>query len=307
MAIPKVSVVMITYGHENYIREAIEGVLMQQIDFSVELIIANDCSPDNSDSIINNIISTNKSHINILYKKHEENIGMMKNFVFALNQAKGEYVALCDGDDYWTDPLKLQKQVDFLENNKEFVIHAALARVVSEKATFEISGDTFKPKTLSLIDFLDKNNLNTCTVMFKKHIEKISLFPDGIFFGDWFLYILLLKNNEKVYILNEEFAVYRKHDKGVFSSLNRYIQAEQTISQILEIKKYLEYPIYNDKTKIRLNKYFYELFKVKIKDNMLEAIIIFFKCLYYCKTKTNVKKYIKEILKKLKSELSDKF
>ena len=106
----KVSVVMITYGHEKFIREAIEGVLMQECDFEVELILANDCSPDQTDSVIQDIIKNHPKGCWIKYIRQENNIGMMPNFIFALKQCKGKYIALCEGDDYWTDPLKLQKQ-----------------------------------------------------------------------------------------------------------------------------------------------------------------------------------------------------
>ena len=117
-----VSVVMMTYGHENYIRQAIEGVLMQNCFFEVELIVANDCSTDKTDLIIKDIIQNHPRGNWIKYHHHEKNVGMMPNFIFALHQATGKYVALCDGDDYWTDPLKLQKQVGFLEENEEYVL-----------------------------------------------------------------------------------------------------------------------------------------------------------------------------------------
>jgi glycosyltransferase involved in cell wall biosynthesis len=112
-----VSVDMITYKHEAYIAQAIEGVLMQETNFEYDLIIADDCSPDKTEEIVKNIIATHpKGHI-IKYFRHEKNIGMNQNGLFAVQQCKGKYIAICEGDDYWTDPLKLQKQVDFLEAN----------------------------------------------------------------------------------------------------------------------------------------------------------------------------------------------
>lgn len=114
-----VSVVMITYKHEEYLADAINGVLMQECDFGVELIIADDCSPDRTKEIVEGF----KSHKNyhwIKYTRHAKNKGMMANFMWALRFAKGKYIALCEGDDYWSDPLKLQKQVCFLEENPKF-------------------------------------------------------------------------------------------------------------------------------------------------------------------------------------------
>ena len=113
-----VSVVMITYGHENYIEQAIKGVLMQECDFQYELIIANDCSPDNTDRIVQKIIDNTNNADRIKYVRHTVNKGMTANFLWTLQQASGKYIAICEGDDYWTDPLKLQKQVDLLEVNR---------------------------------------------------------------------------------------------------------------------------------------------------------------------------------------------
>ena len=107
---PLVSVVMITYSHEKYIKQAIEGVLFQKCDFRVELIIANDYSPDNSDRIIKDIIENNHTNIIIHYTNHRVNKGMSSNFIWAMNQTNGKYIATCEGDDYWTDPLKFFKK-----------------------------------------------------------------------------------------------------------------------------------------------------------------------------------------------------
>ncbi len=112
-----VSVCMITYGHENYIREAINGVLMQETNFKVELIISNDSSPDKTSSIIKNIIKEHPKGNCIKYIEHKKNLGIMPNFLSAINECSGKYIAMCEGDDYWTDKQKLQKQVNILEAN----------------------------------------------------------------------------------------------------------------------------------------------------------------------------------------------
>jgi glycosyltransferase involved in cell wall biosynthesis len=119
-----VSVVMITYNHEKYIAEAIKGVLMQKCDFDIEFIIANDKSTDQTHQVINEIIdgTTIADHINLRYYNHPNNKGMMKNFIWSVQQAKGRYIALCEGDDYWIDPYKLQKQVNILEANPDLAM-----------------------------------------------------------------------------------------------------------------------------------------------------------------------------------------
>lgn len=114
---PVVSVVVITYGHELYIEQTIKGVFTQKTDFTVELIIANDSSPDHTDDVVKKILLETPANINVKYTRHPINIGVMPNFAWAINQSSGKYIALCEGDDYWNDPLKLQKQVNALENN----------------------------------------------------------------------------------------------------------------------------------------------------------------------------------------------
>ncbi|RZK16423.1 MAG: glycosyltransferase, partial [Flavobacterium sp.] len=100
-----VAVYMITYNHESYITQAIEGVLMQKTNFDYELIISNDCSIDNTDKIIKNIIDTNPKGYLIKYYNQKKNIGMNANFFFATDKCNGEYMAFCEGDDYWIDTL----------------------------------------------------------------------------------------------------------------------------------------------------------------------------------------------------------
>lgn len=126
-----VSVCMITYNHEKYIAEAIEGVLMQKSTFSFELVIGEDCSIDKTREICETY-QKKFPHIIKLLPKQEKNLGMMANFVNTLKECKGTYIALCEGDDYWTDPFKLQKQVDFLEANTDVSLTCTLKTVLKD-------------------------------------------------------------------------------------------------------------------------------------------------------------------------------
>lgn len=118
-SMPEVSVVMITYGHEKFIEKAIKGVFAQQTGFPVELIIADDHSPDRTAEVVRNAVAGAPDHVKVLYTRHVKNKGMMPNFRWAVAQATGKYIALCEGDDYWIDPLKLQKQVRILEDRSD--------------------------------------------------------------------------------------------------------------------------------------------------------------------------------------------
>jgi glycosyltransferase involved in cell wall biosynthesis len=214
---PKLSVCMITYGHEKYIREAIEGVFIQQGNFEIELIISNDCSPDGTDKVIQDILDKNTNKINVKYFKQEKNLGMMPNFIFALQQCSGQYIALCEGDDYWTDPLKLQKQVDFLDNNLEYVL--CFHKVDIEKVNGEIVEDfiTKVPENYETLETLARlgNYIHTPSVIFRNVIKKFPFEFELSPIGDYFLYIMLAENG-KVKCLEETMAVYR-YGVGIFS------------------------------------------------------------------------------------------
>ena len=116
--IKKLSVVIVTFNHERYIAEAIDSVLMQEVDFSYEILIGDDGSSDRTPEIVKEYASKWDCIIPIC---RDENIGPNRNAFDVLMRTKGEYIAFLDGDDYWTDPLKLQTQVDFLDSHKEFI------------------------------------------------------------------------------------------------------------------------------------------------------------------------------------------
>jgi glycosyltransferase involved in cell wall biosynthesis len=212
-----VSVCMITYGQEKFIGQAIEGILMQETNFEFELIVVNDCSPDNTHNIVNNYIINHTKGNKIQYYRQEKNVGMIPNFVFALNKCKQKYVAICEGDDYWTDSQKLQKQVTFLEANSEFSIcfHRVMLLqnndLVNDWITNPPAGET---DIHHLIEF--RNYIHTPSVVFRN--KKLQI-PDAIFLspvGDYFLYILLTQDGSKIKYLPEVMAVYR-YGVGIYS------------------------------------------------------------------------------------------
>ncbi len=213
---PKVSVVMITYGHEKYIQQAIEGVFMQKTNFPVELIIANDCSPDNSDEVISNIINNTPENITVNYTRHEKNIGMMPNFLWALKDAKGEYIALCEGDDYWIDPLKLQKQVDFLDKNPDYAICFHKIIYQYENGIKPFIKDIEIPETTEILDIIYNNYIPTLSVVFR-NFHYYPKWMSTAYPGDWPLHILNATRG-KIRMMENEMGVYRVHFGGVHST-----------------------------------------------------------------------------------------
>lgn len=245
--LPLVSICMITYGHEKFIEEAINGVLMQECDFEYELIIANDSSPDNSDDVINTIIKNHQKGKLITYFKQEKNIGMMPNFISALEQCKGNYIAVCEGDDYWTDPLKLQKQVDFLNVNTNY---SACFTNINMLNNGILSKEVLKKKHKKDFDSISVFYdlwVPTLTILYRKNSLKLPL-PDQfskVNNGDLFLFYLLAQEGMLGY-LDFVSGVYRQHENGVWSGEDTITQIEKRITTFVLIKDY-----FNENLKIK--------------------------------------------------------
>ena len=116
-----VSILCNVYNHGKYLRDALEGFVMQQTTFPFEVLVHDDASPDNSAEIIREYEEKYPEIIKPIYQtENQYSKGVRINEVFHLPRIKGKYVAACEGDDYWTDPLKLQKQYDFMEANPDY-------------------------------------------------------------------------------------------------------------------------------------------------------------------------------------------
>jgi len=114
----KVSACIITYNHEGFIRECLEGAVNQKVNFEYEIVIGEDNSSDSTKQIC---IEYAEKYPNLIkFFAREKNLGMIGNWINTIKNCKGKYIALCEGDDYWTDPLKIQKQVEFFEANPYF-------------------------------------------------------------------------------------------------------------------------------------------------------------------------------------------
>lgn len=231
------SVAMITYGHSQYLEEAIESILMQQTSFDFELVISNDCSPDNTDKIIQEIIDSNPNGNKIKYYSHKKNIGMMPNFIFTLEKCKGKYIALCEGDDYWTDPLKLQKQVDFLETHKDFSICFHNVNILTGNEFVEENIRKGIPSVTTISNLATQNYIHTPSVVYRNGlIPEFPVYFSKTPIGDYFLHMLNAKYGKIKYI-DEIMAVYRVHDTSYWSSKDRLERIRIWVEFIENIKE----------------------------------------------------------------------
>ena len=226
----KVSVCMIVYNHEKFISEAILGVLNQEVDFEIELLIANDKSTDKTHEIIEAIISkhSSKNHT-IRYFNHTENKGMMTNFIDTLKLCTGQYIAFCEGDDYWTDPLKLKKQVAFLEHNLDYNICFHNVKIFNEERNV-LEPDAITKKveaTTTAIDLARGNYMHTPSVVIRNNFKLPVWFNESPL-GDWVLYMIGI-GDKKIMKLEDVMSVYRVHDSSVWSNKTEAFKIKQTI------------------------------------------------------------------------------
>ena len=215
-----VSVFMLTYNQDKYIAQAINGVLMQKTDFPFELVIGEDCSTDKTREICIKYAEKNTDKIKLIL--NEENLGLGKNYVKTYSACTGKYVAICDGDDYWIDPYKLQNQFDFLENNPDYSIVFTNNKNIYPSGNDDVRDEKTIPEISSFTDIVKANFIASVTVMFKncslnlKMQELIEELP----YGDWPTYLWVLKDGGKIKFMNEVTAVYRK-DFGTSTSLRK--------------------------------------------------------------------------------------
>lgn len=230
-----VSVFMLAYNQENYIAQAIEGVLEQEVDFRFELVIGEDCSNDRTYEICLFYQEKYPGKIRIL--KNSKNLGLMTNFHKTSKELFGKYIAICDGDDFWINKHKLQMQVDFLEKNIDYsIVYGRTKRLypngdISIKQVFN-----YQLEVKDFRDLVYDNFIPSVTVLFKNPFYNIIL-PDWfkkLPYGDWPLYLIVLNDGSKIHFINEIFAVYRMQIGESFKLYKNKIRTIRVKLEILE-------------------------------------------------------------------------
>lgn len=219
----KVSICVITYCQEMYIKDALNGILSQVIDCEIEVIVADDCSPDRTKEIV---LETISSHVNgswINYTRHQINKGVLGNLKWAIQQCDGDFIAICEGDDYWVDQLKLKKQIRFLEENPDFAIcyHRVYELSFDGRRLLENINTLEEDQTYTIEDLARKNFIHTPSVVFRNKL--FSAFPEWFEeapVGDYVLH-MLNAHHGKIRYFATTMAVYRRHSGSVWSSQSK--------------------------------------------------------------------------------------
>jgi len=220
-----VSIFMLTYNQESFIAQTIESIVNQKTNFDYQLVIGEDCSTDTTREICEKYVELYSSKIKLL-PSLKNNIGLIANYMRTIKECDGKYIAICDGDDYWIDEYKLQKQVDFLENNPDFsIVGTNLYKLYPDGRLVESQKDGLK-FNYEFSDLIFNNVVPSVTALFK-NVPKEEPLPNWILnfpYGDWPTYLWVIKNNGKIHILKDFTAVYRM-EIGISAKIRKSIAA----------------------------------------------------------------------------------
>jgi len=207
-----VSIFLLTYNQEQFIAQTINSILMQKTNFNFQIVIGEDCSADATRSICKTFAEKYSNKIKLL-PALEKNIGLIANYMRTIKACEGKYIAICDGDDYWIDENKLQKQVSFLEDNPNYSIVYSKLKKLFPDGTFKESIQRKLKQAGDFDDLVFENVIPSVTVLFRNR-QNISAVPTWITnfpYGDWPTYLWILKDGGKIYFMDEITAVYRMH------------------------------------------------------------------------------------------------
>lgn len=228
-----------TYNHQDYIRQAIDGIMMQKTNFVVKLLISEDCSKDKTLEICEEYRDKYPDVIELIIAPKNTSGMIRKDAYIRLFNDGVKYIAMCEGDDYWTDPHKLQKQVDFLEANPEFSMCSHKVEWLEDGIIQSFPyGPPIKDR-YTLDDVLaNPTFLHTCSLVFRSsYIDVLPAWFYDCSIGDFPLIALMAQYGD-IGFINENMAVYRRHEKGIHGGATRIQNLEDGIqTRILVGKK----------------------------------------------------------------------
>lgn len=257
--IPLVSICCMVYNHEPYLRDCFEGFVMQKTNFSFEILVHDDASTDKSSDIIREYTAKYTDLFKPIYQtKNQYSQGKNPNRCYLFPRVQGKYIALCEGDDYWIDSYKLQKQVDFLENNPDYgLVHANYYIVDSNNIRKNKIDRTWKSGDVFLDILTGNYHIATLSVLYRTELysdfteEIVEINNQRFKMGDLPLWLLFSKVSKIKYI-NEKMVVYRLLENSVSHSSN-----------INDVHNF-QYDLY------RVRTYFADKYKIKIKTKKLK-------------------------------------
>ncbi|MEA5527945.1 glycosyltransferase family 2 protein [Nodularia spumigena] len=301
---PLVSVWLLTYNHKNFIDEAINSILVQQTNFSYEIVIGDDCSTDGTNEIIRNYQTQYPDKIRLLLAKRnlwQPLPGIQGVTSVALYQTcRGKYIALCEGDDYWTDPLKLQKQVDFLEANPEY------SGAFHDIQLLESDGSWGNPRKciqdfkervdITLEDTISKTSpFHTSSFIFRSNSLKLPKEFSRYTSGDMAIFMIVASQGKLRRIPNN-MSVYRKHKGGITKLTDDHRNIKLYLNRLfmfVSLKSFL-YPSSYDVFVSLINDVKARILTLLLSENNISLILRNFSLIYQL---TNLKIFLEILFK----------
>ncbi|MDM3861029.1 MAG: glycosyltransferase [Aphanizomenon gracile PMC644.10] len=297
MDIPLLSVCLITYNHVNFIKQAIDGVLMQKVDFAWELIIADDFSTDGTREIVLEYKNKYPDLIKLILQ--EKNVGAAQNFIDLITAPKSKYIAYFEGDDYWTDPLKLQKQVDFLEANPEYSGAFHDIQLLESDGSWgnpRKSFQDFKERVdITLEDTISKTPpFHTSSFIFRSNSLKLPKEFSRYTSGDMAIFMIVASQG-KLRRIHNNMSVYRKHKGGITNTDNhRNIKLYlNRLFMFVSLKSFL-YPSSYDLFVSLINDVKARILTLLLSENNISLILRNFSLIYQL---TNLKIFLEILFK----------
>lgn len=236
---PMVSVHCITFNHELYIAKALDSFLEQRTEFEVEIVVGEDCSTDNTRMIIDTYVERYPDRIRLITS--ESNVGAAANYERTLKACRGKYVAICEGDDYWCDPGKLEQQVRFLEQHYEYVLcyHDA---IVFDETEFERRPQLpfWLRKDATALELVHARPISSLTACFRNVVRELPPEVRHSPIVDLCVWSLLGHHGQGKYLPEIRPAAYRKHAGGLMSLKSRAHRLRTTAQTYLCLARYYE-------------------------------------------------------------------
>lgn len=241
--IPLISVCIIAYNHENFISQTLDGVLNQHTTFPLEVLVADDHSPDGTKQVIEEYADRFSGRLSVI--ERPRNLGMMLNLLDVLSKCRGKYIAICEGDDFWIDNRKLQIQVDFLESNPDYAICFHQVQVVNE---FGIAlSEKLHANNQAIIsdiqDLAKGNFLSTLSCVFRNTFQdketgqmRMPFWLSEVSIGDYCLHMLNARYG-KVKYFPQTMGAYRMHQAGAWSLQNQTSRSIKLFDTLQLLKK----------------------------------------------------------------------
>jgi glycosyltransferase involved in cell wall biosynthesis len=240
--LPIVSVTCITYNHENFIRDCLNGFLSQRTLFPIEILIHDDASTDQTANIIREYEKRYPKIIRAIYQKENQwSKGIRPNSEFNCPRVRGKYIAFCEGDDCWSHKDKLQQQLDILEKNPQIKLCFHKVLIVKENEVdkpLDQLPENLTKNLYSCEELVKTNFIPTCSVLAIR--ETVIDTPDWFYklpMNDWPRWVMACKEGY-AYGINDVMGVYRIHNGGVWNSLSRNIQQISNYDFYCEIEKH---------------------------------------------------------------------